>query len=152
MKSDLTDVIADLVFQAAPELTSRFEDQAVALRETKCTSPGFEGQWIDTYEVKYLFSILALGDEDFAARFPALAHASAADRWQLRTTLEAHLERCPHCSLKRGYDLELSQRIKKTCRQNSTWLLHLLEEDAAEYASEGQCEGPELEPVCSGNQ
>ena len=150
MKTDLTEIIADLVLQSAPELTSRSEYQAEALMEIKCTSPTLEGQWLDTYEIKYLFSILALGDEDFTARFPALARFAGPERRQLIGTLERHLERCQHCSLKRGYDLELDQRIKEVCRENSTLLLQLLEEDAEAYLGQVEIENSKLESVCSG--
>lgn len=150
MKSDLTDIIADLVLQSAPELTSRCEYQAEALVEIKCTSPALEGQWIDAYEIKYLFSILALGDEDFAVRFPALAHFAEPERRQLIATLERHLERCQHCSLKCGYDLELDQRIKEVCWENSTLLLQLLEEDAEVQLGQVEIENSKLESACSG--
>lgn len=150
MKSDLTDIIADLVLEAAPELTSRFEYQAEALQEIKCTSPALEGQWIDAYEIKYLFSILALGDEDFAARFPALARFAEPERQNFIAILERHLERCQHCSLKCGYDLELDQRIKEVCRENSALLLQLVEEDTEGCVVEVEIENSKLESVCPG--
>jgi hypothetical protein len=145
MKSDLTDmtdVIASLVLQAAPDLDSRLEYQAEALREAKCTNP-LVGKWIDSTDVKYLFSTLALRDKDFALRFPAMAHITGQKRQQFIAAIEAHFKQCAHCSLKRGYDLELDGRIKQACLENKDFLLQLLKENGTDSL------GQETEPGCT---
>ena len=126
--NDILDVITELVGQDS-ELELRLEAQAEVLRETECIKPVL-GQLIDANDVKYLLSLLALSDKDFAERFPAKAQFSEQQRQRLTTAIEEHLERCPHCSLKRSYDLELDARIKKVCQQNSGLLLELLAGDA----------------------
>lgn len=146
MKNDLTDVIADFVFKSAPDLASRLEAQAGALDEAKCTNPVL-GKWIDENDVKYLLSTFALNDEDFAERFPAVAHTTKAERQQVINALEEHFEYCQHCSLKRGYDLELDARIKQACQQNSEVLLQMLEEAETEPSKEDGHPGIELESV-----
>ena len=128
MKDELTDVIADFVFKSAPDLASRLESQAEALDEAKCINPVI-GRWVDENDVKYLLSTFALNDKDFAERFPTMAHMSSATRQQVIAALEDHFEHCQHCSLKRGYDLELDARIKRACQQNSAFLLQLMRED-----------------------
>lgn len=130
MESDITDMIAEMVRQAAPELASRLEYQELALRESECVAPSV-GRWIDDNSVKYLLSAFALEDKDFAERFPALAHITGPERQQFIAAVEAHFDQCKHCYLKRGFDLELDARIKLTCRQNSAALLELLEEETA---------------------
>ena len=146
MKNDLTDVIADFVFQSAPDLASRLESQAEALAEAKCSNPVL-GKWIDENDVKYLLSTLALNDEDFAERFPAMAQTNRAERQQVIAALEEHFNHCLHCSLKRGYDLELDARIKQACHQNSDLLLQLLEENETELAQVDENPGMEPEPA-----
>jgi len=148
MKSDITDVIADFVLQTAPGLESRLEDQAEALREAKCTDPAV-GQWIVASDVKYLLSIFALEDKDFAAKFPTMAHITGPERQQFIATIEAHCEQCPHCSLKRGYDLEWDARIKQSCKQNNNVLLKLLEEDETDLSEEGEHQNMELKTALS---
>src|SRR2546423_8632636 len=111
-KNDLTDVIAAFVFKSAADLASRLEAQAEALAEAKCTNPVI-GRWVDENDVKYLLSTFDLNDKDFAERFPAMAHISRAPRQRVIATLKEHFEHCQHCSLKRGYDLELDARIKQ---------------------------------------
>lgn len=147
MESDITDMIADMVRQTAPELASRLEYQAEALRETECTDP-MVGRWVDDNDVKYLLSAFALEDEDFAERFPALAHITGPERQQFIAAVEAHFDQCLHCARKRGFDLELDARIKKTCRQNSATLLQLLEEEMA-VAEEAGLQGGKAEPGLS---
>jgi hypothetical protein len=147
MKNDLADVIADFVFKSAPDLASRLEAQAEALAEAKCTNPVI-GRWVDENDVKYLLSTFALSDKDFAERFPAMAHTSRAERQLVIAALEEHFEQCQHCSLKRGYDLELDERIKQACRQNSDVLLQILEEDEAELSKEDDHPSMGLEPAC----
>lgn len=144
MKNDLTDVIADFVFKSAPDLASRLESQAEALDEAKCSNPVL-GRWIDENDVKYLLSTFALNDQDFAEKFPAMAHTTKAERQRVVAALEEHFEHCTHCSLKRGYDLELDARIKQACQQNSDFLLQILEEEETEPSKED--EHPDLELV-----
>ena len=146
MKNDLTDVIADFVFNSAPDLASRLESQAEALDEAKCSSPVL-GRWIDENDVKYLFSTFALNDKDFAEKFPAMAHTTVTERQRVVAALEKHFEHCQHCSLKRGYDLELDARINQACQQNSAFLLQMLNEDETEPSTEDEHPGLELEPV-----
>jgi hypothetical protein len=136
MEPEITDVIADLVRQANPELEARLEAQAEALREHQCVNP-LIGKWVDTHDVKYLLSTFNLADEDFAERFPTMAHVKREERRRVAAAIERHFEQCVHCSLKRGYDLELDAQIKQACRQNSALLLELLGEDGAEPAGEG---------------
>ena len=138
MKSETKNVaalIADMVRQSDAELTARFEYQAEALSEIACTNPVI-GHWVDASDVEYLLSTFALGGKDFAAKFPAMAHITEQQRHQLIATIKAHIEECQHCSLKRGYDLELDARIKQACQQNSDHLLRLLEEDDGDGATE----------------
>jgi hypothetical protein len=137
MKYDVIDVIADLVRQSTPDLPARLEYQAEALSELECTQPML-GRWIDEYDVNYLLSAFALADKDFAAKFPGMAHFSGHERQQFLIMLETHFERCPHCSLKRGYELELDARIEQACRQNRDSLLQLLEEETTEMSDEGE--------------
>jgi hypothetical protein len=130
MKPNLTDLIADFVFKSAPDLASRLEAQAEALDEAKCINP-LIGRWVDEHDVKYLMSTFALNDRDFAERFPAMAQTSEAERQRVIAALEEHFEHCKHCSLKRGYDLELDARIKQASKQNSDLLLRLMADDQA---------------------
>lgn len=146
MKNDLTDLIADFVFKSAPDLASRLESQAEALDEARCTNPVL-GRWIDENDVKYLFSVFALNDKDFAERFPKISPMSREERQQVAAALERHFDYCEHCSLKRGYDLELDARIKQACEQNSDFLLQILAEDEAEPSKEDDHLSMELEPV-----
>jgi hypothetical protein len=151
MKSEITDVIAELVLQTTPDLESRLEDQAEALREVQCVNP-LLGRWIDAYDVKYLLSTFALTDKDFAARFPSMAHIAMRERQKVVAAIEEHFDRCPHCYLKRAYDLELDARIKQACQQNNSLLLQLLEEDDAGLPECGEAWGMRLERVLSVNQ
>jgi hypothetical protein len=129
-------VIADMVRQPDPELTTRLEYQEEALREIECTYPVI-GRWIDAYDVKYLLSTFALGDKDFATKFPAMAHTTEAQRQRLIVAIEAHIDQCKHCSLKRGFDLEIETRIERACQQNKGELLRILNEDEGNATTEG---------------
>lgn len=146
MKSNLTNAIAALVFKSAPDLADRLEAQAEALNEAKCTNPVL-GQWIDASDVKYLLSTFALGDKDFAEKFPTMAQTTEAERQRVIAAFEEHFKHCQHCSLKRAYDLELDTRIKQACQQNSDVLLQLLEEDETEPSKEDDHPRLELETV-----
>jgi hypothetical protein len=148
MEPEITDTIADLVRQANPELETRLAYQAEALREHECTDP-LIGKWVDANDVKYLLSTFDLADEDFAERFPTMAHVKREDRRRVAEAIERHFEQCTHCSLKRGYDLELDAQIKRACGQNSALLLELLGEDEAELAEEGEQRGLILEGTTS---
>jgi hypothetical protein len=151
MKANITDAIADLVLQSEPDLTTRLEYQAEALREAKCTNPVI-GKWIDANDVKYLLSTFALEGEDFAARFPAMAHITSQERQRVIAAIENHCDRCPHCSLKRGYDLELDARIKHAGQQNNSVLLQLLEEEGTDLSEEDEPQGATLEAARSAHQ
>jgi hypothetical protein len=126
MKADITNAITDFVLEANPDLGSRLEAQAEALREVECTNPDV-GQWIDANDVKYLLSIFALEDKDFAAKFPTMAHITGPERQRFAATIGIHCKHCPHCSLKRESDSELDEHIKQACQQNNNFLLKLLE-------------------------
>lgn len=151
MKPDIIDMIADLVFRTAPDLASRLEYQEEALREAECTTPAV-GRWINNNDVKYVLSAFALEDKDFAAKFPAMAKITGAQRQQFIATLETHFDECPHCSLKRGYDLELDARIKQVCQQNSDVLLQLLEEEDESDSKEADHWLKKLKPALSSSQ
>jgi hypothetical protein len=146
MKSDITKVIADLVLQTDPELASRLDYQAEALLETKCTNP-VVGRWVDDNDVKYLLATFALGDKDFAETFPAMAFVNGPQRGRLLATIEAHFEHCPHCALKRGYDLEWDARIKQVCGQNSPALLQLLRDKPTDESIADGDESPVTVPA-----
>ena len=130
----ISDVISDFVIQAEPDLIARLDYQAEALQEIKCINEVW-GRWINAYDVNYLLSVLALKDKDFAEMFPAAAHTSEMERQRFSVALETHIEQCTHCSLKRGYDLEMDARLEQACQQNDKLLLQILEEDEA-YSSE----------------
>jgi hypothetical protein len=138
MKRDITSFIADFVLEADPEMSLRTEYQAAALQEAKCTDYACFGRWVDAYDVKLLLSAFALADKDFAVRFPRMAHITEAQRRKFIDALESHFETCQHCSLKRGYDLEMDARIKKVCQQNNKVLLQLLREEETESSPEGE--------------
>src|SRR5688572_18665350 len=99
MKPEIIGVIADLVLRANPELEPRLEYQAEALQESECINPLF-GRWIDAHDVKYLLSTFDLPDEDFATRFPKMAHLKSEERRRVIAAIEEHFEHCRHCSLK----------------------------------------------------
>jgi hypothetical protein len=142
MKSKIIDAIADLTLQATPDLATRLEYQEEALRDVQCTNPVI-GAWIDANDVEYLLSTFDLNDQDFAARFPAMAHSTKSVRQRLIATIEAHCERCQHCSLKRGYDLELDARIEQAGQDNRQSILGLIKEenDSDGLESEGEHRG-----------
>ncbi len=128
MKKDITETIARLIIQSTPEDDDRLHYHAEALEDSKCTSPVL-GRLIDSNDVKYLFSAFALPDRAFAEKFPTLSHLSSDQRQRISDALNTHMEYCTHCSLKRSYDLELDDRIKKTCQSHSGLLLQLMDEE-----------------------
>ena len=115
---DFDNLIIDLVRKAEPDLDSRLESQAEALNDLKCTNPVL-GRWIDEYDVEYLMSAFDLDDEEFSANFPAMAHLDQHDRTQIMDAFEKHFDQCPHCYLKRGYDLEMNARIERAYTTNN---------------------------------
>lgn len=151
MGSEISDIITDLVFLADVDLEARLEAQVEALRESGCVNP-LLGRWVDENEVNYLLSTLALKDEDFTEEFPAMAHITGQERRGLIAALEAHFEQCPHCSLKRGYDLEMDARIEQACEQNNNTLLRILKEDEDDSTDESDHIIIELTPALSANQ
>lgn len=132
-KVEITEAIADMVRQETPDLTSRLEYQEEALQEVECIDRRV-GHWVQEYDLKYLFASLSLEDADFAEKFPLAKPVGKHGRLAMIDAIEKHLEHCGHCSLKRGYDLELDSRIKEVCREKSEILLQLLEEE-----EEGAC-------------
>lgn len=147
MESDISDIIAGIVVEADTELAARMEYQAEALRENACTDPVAFGRWVDANDVKLLVSAFALGDKDFADRFPRWGRINEAERREFLAGLDVHFETCKHCALKRGYDLELDAHIKLACQQNNKFLLQLLREEEAESAEEGDHQSMKLEPA-----
>ena len=146
MKREITEVIADLVHETEPDLESRLESQAEALRERKCVNP-LIGGLVDAYDIKYLLSSLSLEDPDFAVMFPALSSLTAERRVELVTSIKEHFEHCPYCFLKRSYDLELDARIKQVCRNNAPLLLRLLDEEESDPSNESDHRAMGLAPV-----
>lgn len=126
MESDFSDIIVSMLRQAEPDLDTRLEYQAEALRDAKCTEP-LLGRWIETNHVQYLLSAFALSDDDFAENFPKMAHVNEHQRKRIIKAFEDHFENCRRCSLKRGYDLELDSRIERVFRENRDELIHELE-------------------------
>lgn len=150
MKSDIADIIAELVRQTNPDVDSRIAYHAEALSEVKCTRP-LIGRWIDSCDVEYLLSALDLADEDFASRFPVASSVKASDRRRMAAAIESHLCECQHCALKRGYELELDGRIEQACIQNRDLLLQILEEERPAAAKAAESLDGKAEPVLSAN-
>lgn len=123
LASEFARLIPDLVREAEPDLDTRLEYQAEALSEFPCSNPVI-GRWIDANDVQYLLAAFALNDRDFAEHFPEMARVTEAERKRTIETFEAHFEHCPHCSLKRGYDLEMNARIERVCEQKRDQLIH----------------------------
>lgn len=126
MESDISNIIANLLREAEPDLDSRMKDQAEALKDSRCTDP-LIGRWIDTNHVQYLLAAFALNDSDFAENFPKMAHVSEDQRKRIINSFDDHFAHCVHCSLKRGYDLELDSRIERVIGNNRDHLLHQLQ-------------------------
>ena len=126
--SEISEVIFDFIRESFPGFDSRTEDQAEGLRETNCTNPVI-GRWLNAYDVEYLLSAFAMTDRDFAEEFPGMPPLSGLQRQQVLAALRAHLNSCPQCALKSGFDQEFEARLKQELRQNSQVLLELLEEE-----------------------
>lgn len=133
MEYDFTNLVVDQLREADPDFESRREAQADALRELPCINPTV-GKWIDTYDVQYLFAAFDLTDEDFAETFPKMADLTQHDRKRILNTFETHIHHCPHCHLKRGFDLELDSRIEKVWRENMPDLIAEMDTEHAEVA------------------
>jgi hypothetical protein len=114
--ADITDLIADFIRQAEPDLSSRLEYQAQALDDLKCTNPVL-GRWVDAHDVQYLLAAFDLDDDEFASNFPGMAHLKEHDRQKIIQTFNDHFEQCSRCHLKRSYDLEFTSRIESVVRQ-----------------------------------
>ena len=123
--------IAKLTLDTNPELKEVLDYRAEELQRVKCTNPVI-GRWVDEFDVKYLLSSFALEDAEFAAHFPAMATITAPQRQKLLETFNTHFEYCQHCSLKRGYDLELGSQIKNTGRQHKETLIQMIEAEEAD--------------------
>jgi hypothetical protein len=136
MKADIANVIAEYVREEDSDLENRFESQAEVLGETRCTEPVI-GRWIDANDVEQLLAAFALGDEDFAERFPSMAHVTSEKRQRCLETIEVHFHHCTHCALKRSYDLELDMRIERAYREHRDALLHQLKGDETETSDGG---------------
>lgn len=134
MKTNMFDAIANLVWQSSSEVRIRSLKQREALRENKCSQPEM-GRWVDRHDVNHLLSMLELDDLEFSSRFP-MSHASSQDRRRLAAALARHFEQCIHCSLKRGYDVELDGRIEQACKEHAEELLILLNDEEVEVADE----------------
>jgi len=142
MKSRTSTAIVDLVRRANPDLEFRLEAQAEALRESECDEPAI-GQWVVRHGVEYLTSVLDLDDINFAKRFSSVAQLDQRQRQQIKAEIETHLDRCKHCSLAHGYELELDARMMRAFRENKTEFLQLLDEEEADL-SEGEHRNEEL--------
>jgi hypothetical protein len=119
--SDITDLIADFIRQAEPDLNTRLEYQAQALEDLKCTNAVL-GKWVEAHDVQYLLAAFDLDDEEFASNFPGMAHLKEHDRQRIIETFEIHFEHCSRCHLKRSYDLEFNGRIESAVRQQKVHL------------------------------
>lgn len=128
MEPGFSDIIVKLVHQAEPDLDARLEAQDEELLRLKCTNPVL-GKWIDAYDVEYLLAAFALNDADFSEDFPKLAHLKQSEREKVVKAFEDHFDHCPHCHLKRGYDLELNSRIELACRQTKDHVTHQKKQD-----------------------
>ncbi len=123
---DFDDLIIDLVRKAEPDLDARLENQAEALKELECTNPVL-GRWIDEYDVEYLIAAFKLDDDEFSSNFPEMGHLNQHDRSQIIEAFETHFDQCPHCYLKRGYDLEMNARIERVYRLNNAEVMQHLQ-------------------------
>jgi hypothetical protein len=125
---DFDDFIVDLVRKAEPDIDTRLESQAEALKELECTDPVL-GRWIDEYDVEYLIAAFNLDDDEFSSTFPAMGTLNQHDRSQIIKALENHFDQCPHCFLKRGYDTEMNARIERAYRDNNAAVVQQLSQE-----------------------
>jgi DNA-binding transcriptional MocR family regulator len=124
---DFDNLIIDLVRKANPDLDSRLESQAEALDELECTNPVL-GKWIDEYDYEYLLAAFNLNDGEFSRNFPGMAHLNQHDRSQIIEAFEDHFDHCAHCYLKRGYDLEMNDKIERVYTTDKTLVAQYLQE------------------------
>ena len=136
MESTVKRIFANGVWLAQADMKSRLEYQAEALKEIKCINL-IVGQWIAQNGVDYLLSVLDLDDHTLGKRFPSFTLVNYERRQRMKAAIESHLENCPHCSLKRGYELEMDALVEKLARQDKDYLLECLEEDEPDQ-SEGE--------------
>lgn len=123
---DFDKLIIDLVRKEEPDLDARLENQAEALNDLECTNPVL-GRWIDEYDVEYLMAAFNLDDDEFSSNFPTMGHLNQHDRSQIIEAFESHFDQCPHCYLKRGYDLEMNARIEHAYTRNSSEVMQHLQ-------------------------
>jgi|ERR1700741_66496 len=123
---DFDKLIIDLVRKEEPDLDARLENQAEALSERECTNPVL-GRWIDEYDVEYLMAAFNLDDDEFSSNFPTMGHLNQHDRSQIIEAFESHFDQCPHCYLKRGYDLEMNARIERAYSRNNSEVMQQLQ-------------------------
>jgi hypothetical protein len=136
-EKDCVQLIARLVREADMEAGARDKAaQRDAVVETECTFRVI-GNWVDSFDIKYLLSILALNDKDFVENFPNAGTIPREDRKALARTIESHIDGCQHCALKRGFDIEEDDQIKRICRDNRAMLLEMLAEDNEGMEIEG---------------
>lgn len=135
MASDITDLIADFIRQAEPDLNTRLEYQAQALEDLKCTNAVL-GKWVEAHDVQYLLAAFDLDDDEFASNFPGMAHLKEHDRQRIIETFETHFQHCSRCHLKRSYDLEFNSRIESVVRQQKGHLSPQLRAAHPETSSE----------------
>lgn len=112
MEYDFSDILAQEVRQAEPDLDARLEAQAEALNELECSNIVI-GRWIEEFGLGYLQAAFALEDKDFAESFPGLAHINQDDRKKVIETFNRHVDTCIHCSRRTSYDTELDSRINR---------------------------------------
>jgi hypothetical protein len=123
---DFDKLIIDLVRKEEPDLDARLENQAEALNDRECANPVL-GRWIDEYDVEYLLAAFNLDDDEFSSNFPTMGHLNQHDRSQIIEAFESHFDQCPHCYLKRGYDLEMNARIERAYTRNNAEVMQHLE-------------------------
>jgi len=128
MTITICDLVADLVRHADANVEPRLEAQVEELLAAQCMNPVI-GRWLDQYGIDYLSAIFDLDDDIYAQRFPAAPDIGRARRQRMVSEFNTHLEHCKHCSLKRGYELELDARIALVLRHNKDFLLQHLEEE-----------------------
>jgi hypothetical protein len=149
---DFDKLIIDLVRKEETDLDARLESQAEALDDLECTNPVL-GRWIDEYDVEYLFAAFNLNDTEFAANFPDLAHLNQHDRSQIIEAFENHFDQCPHCHLKRGYDLEMNGRIERAYNlNNATVAQHLQAAASAEESTAAKQKARANETATTSNE
>ena len=141
---NILEAIANLVCQSDAEVQNRLREQQQELRQHRCTQPKL-GHWVLNHDVNYLLSTLELSEQEFRTRFPK-SRVSVHYRRKLVGDLEKHFQQCIHCSLKRGYDMELDARIEQACKQHANVLLGFMTEDAGEIGEEGEHIGFGLTP------